>query len=82
VGTLSPTSACEIFLPLGSYRALVWPVAKFSKLPTGLGLQNALERIFECFSSPLCISLCLAREDFVGHLGYSLVFVHQLPFPI
>jgi hypothetical protein len=49
-GTLSPTPPYEFPLPLGGYRASVWPVTKVPKLPTGLGVEYALKRIFECFS--------------------------------
>ena len=80
-GTLSPTPPYEFPLPLGGYRASVWPVTKVPKLPTGLGLEYALKRIFECFSGVFCVGLCLTCENFVGHVAHSLVFVHELPFP-
>ena len=80
--TLSPTPPYEVPLPLGGYRAPVWPVAKLSKLPTGLGVEYALKRIFECFSGLFYVSPDLTRENFDGHVGYSLVLVHELPFPL
>ena len=80
--TLSPTPPYEVPLPLGGYRAPVWPVAKLPKLPTGLGRENALKRIFERSSGLFCVSPCLAFENFDGHVEYSLVLVHKLPFPL
>jgi hypothetical protein len=29
-----------------------------------------------------CVGLCLAYENFVGHIGYSLIFVHECTFPL
>ena len=52
------------------------PVAKLLKLPTGLGLENALKRIFEQISGLSCLSPGLTCENFDGRLGYSLVLVH------
>ena len=80
--TLSPTPPYEVPLPLGGYRAPVWPVAKLPKLPTGLGFANALKRILERFSSVFCVGLSLTCENFVDHIRCSLVFVHELPFPL
>ena len=79
--TLPPTPSHEVPLPLGGYLAPVWPVAKLPKLPTGLGLQYALKRIFECFSGLFCVSLCLACENFIGHLAHLLVVVRNKPLP-
>ena len=78
---LSPTPPYEIPPPLGGNRASVWPVAKLPKLPTGLGLENALKRIFEWFSGLFCVSLCLTCENFVGHLAHLLVVVRGKPLP-
>ena len=77
--TLSPTPPYEVPLPLGGCRAALWPVTKLPKLPTGLGLEYALKRIFECFSGPFCVSLCLACENFVGHLAHLLIVVRGKP---
>jgi hypothetical protein len=79
--TLSPTPPYEVPLPLGGYRAPVWPVAKLSKLPTGLGLEYALKCVFECFSGLVCVSLCLACENFVGHLAHLLLVMRSKPLP-
>ena len=79
--TLSPTPPYEVPLPLGGYRASVWPVAKLPKLPTGLGVQYALKRTFECFSGLVCVSLCLPCENFVSHLAHLLVVVRSKPLP-
>ena len=80
--TLSPTPPYEVPLPLRGYLAPVWPVAKLSKLPTSHGLEYTLKRIFECFSGLLfCVSLCLACENFVGHLAHLLVVVRSKPLP-
>src|SRR3954453_4225990 len=57
------------------------PVAKLPKLPTGLGAENALKRIFERSSGLFGVSPCLAFENFDGHVEYSLVLVHKHPFP-
>ena len=80
-GTLSPTPPYEFPLPLGGYRASVWPVTKVPKLPTGLGLEYALKRIFECFSGLFCVRLCLACQDLVGHVGHYLFSMHGFFFP-
>ena len=77
---LSPTPPYEVPLPLGGYRASVWPVTKVPKLPTGLGVEYALKRIFECFSALFCVSLCLACQDLVDHVGHYLFSVHGFPF--
>jgi hypothetical protein len=69
-------------LPLGGQFATVLSVAKLPKLPTRLGLENALKRIFERFSALFCASPCLAFENFDDHVEYSLVLVHKLPFPL
>ena len=50
--------------------------------PTGHGLENALKGIFECYSGLFCLSPSLTRENIVDHIRYSLVFVHELPFPL
>ena len=80
--TLSPAPPCEVLVPLGRFRAAVGPVAKLSKLPASLGIENALKRILERFSGVFCVGLCLTCENFVGHVAYSLVFVHEIPFPL
>jgi hypothetical protein len=81
--TLSPTPPYEVLLPLGRPLATVGSIAKLPKVPTCLGLENALKGIFECFSGMFCVGLCLTCENFVSHIGYSLVFVHELlPFPL
>jgi hypothetical protein len=69
-------------VPLGRFRAAVGPVAKLSELPASLGLENTLKGIFERFSGMFCMGLSLTCEDFVGHVAHSLVFVHELPFPL
>ena len=79
--TLSPTPPYEVPLPLGGYRASLGPVAKLSKLSTGLGLEYALKRIFEWFSGLFCVSLCLTCENFVDHLAHLLVVVRGKPLP-
>jgi hypothetical protein len=63
-------------LPLRRRFATLLPVAKLPKLPTGLGFENALKRIFERFSGLFCVSPCLAFENFDGHVDHSLVLVH------
>jgi hypothetical protein len=63
-------------VPLRCPRTTVVPVTKLPKPPTGLGLENTLERIFEQFSGLFCLSSGLTRENFDGHVGYSLVLVH------
>ena len=50
--------------------------------PASLGLENALKGILERFSGVFCVGLCLTCENFVGHVAHSLVFVHELPFPL
>ena len=69
-------------MPLGCFRAAVGPVAKLSKLPASVGIENALKRILERFSGVVCVGLSLTCEDFVGHVAYSLGFVHELAFPL
>jgi hypothetical protein len=69
-------------VPLGRFRDAVGPIAKLSKLPASLGLENARKRILERFSGVFCVGLSLTCEDFVGHVAHSLVFVHELPFPL
>jgi len=58
------------------------PRAKLPKLPTGLSPENTHKRIFKRFPGLFCVSACLTCENFDGHLGYSLVLVHNLPFPL
>jgi hypothetical protein len=69
-------------VPLGCFRVAVEPVTKLSKLFASIGLENALKRILERFSSVVCVGLSLTCENFVGHVAHSLVFVHELPFPL
>jgi hypothetical protein len=66
----------KLILPLERPLASVRPIAKLPKVPTGLGLENALKGIFEWFSSMFCLSPGLTCENFDGHVGYSLVLVH------
>jgi hypothetical protein len=80
--TLSPTPPSELTLLLGRHFVPRRPVTKLPKLPTSLGLENTLKRIFERFSGLFCVSACLTCENFDCHLRYSLVLVHKLPFPL
>jgi hypothetical protein len=40
------TLQCEVLLPQGCQPVALRPVAQLPKLPTGLGLENGLKRIF------------------------------------
>src|SRR5215207_10238526 len=71
----------HVLLPLVRALVAVRPLAQFPKLLAGLGLANGLERHLEWFPGPLGAGFCLASQDLVGHLGYSLFLFHGLLLP-
>jgi hypothetical protein len=76
------TEMRKALLPLPCLPIAVRPVAQLRKLPAGFSLENDLKRIFERFSGSFCARPCLACENFVRHVGYSLVLLHGLPFSL
>jgi hypothetical protein len=76
------TEMHKALLPLPCLPTAVRPVAQLRKLPAGLSFENHLKRIFERFSGSVCARPCLTCENFVRHVGYSLVLLHGLPFSL
>ena len=51
--TLLGSLVKKFLLPLVRALVAVWSLTQLSKPPTGLGLHNSLERLFEWFPNPL-----------------------------